>query len=103
MATKSSWARIQQCLANSTTASILWVYIATLLTLAVTDRTSAASVIFTDWKTWFFSALISRFPSIIRAFNPKDPAFGVGRSGTGGMPPVAPPTGASGTQADQPG
>ena len=53
-------------------------FIATLLTLALADWTSAVSVSFDTWKSWVIAALAASVPVIIRWINPQDTAYGKG-------------------------
>ena len=65
-------------LAASPIASFIRAFIATLLTLALADWTSAASVSFDNWKSWVIAALAASVPVIIRWINPQDAAYGRG-------------------------
>ena len=65
-------------LAANPFASFIRAFIATLLTLALADWTSAASVSFDDWKSWVIAALAASVPVIIRWINPQDTAYGKG-------------------------
>ena len=65
-------------LASNPFASFIRAFIATLLTLALADWTSAASVSFDDWKSWVIAALAASVPVIIRWINPQDTAYGKG-------------------------
>ena len=70
------WHGFLRWLAKSPIASFLRVYVATLLSLAIADWSSAASATFANWKTWVFAALAAAIPVVIRAINPADTAYG---------------------------
>ena len=59
--------------------TLVRAYLAAVLTLAVTEWTNAASVSFSNLKTWVLAGLASILPVVIRAIDPKDTAYGLGK------------------------
>ncbi len=65
-------------MARSPLASFARAFVATMLTLALADLTSAASVGFANWRSWLVAALAASAPILIRWINPQDTAYGSG-------------------------
>lgn len=64
--------------ARSPIASILRVFVAVMVTLAVTQWATEGSINFGAWQTWLISALVSVLPALTRYLNPQDVEFGRG-------------------------
>jgi hypothetical protein len=64
--------------ARSPLASAGRVFIAVVLTLAVTQWVTNGSIDFAAWQTWVIAALASTVPTITRWLNPADVEFGRG-------------------------
>lgn len=65
-----------QWFATSPVASILRTFAAVMLSLAVADWATAGALSLTNWQTWVIGALASSLPTILRALNPADGAYG---------------------------
>jgi hypothetical protein len=72
----SRWRAFTHWFAKSPLASFLRAFTATVLTLAVANWTSAATVSFADWRAWVIPALAASLPVITRWINPQDSGFG---------------------------
>ena len=70
--------RFQEWFATSPLASAARVFIAIVLTLAVTDWVTSGSINLTAWQTWVISAIAACLPTITRWLNPADIEFGLG-------------------------
>lgn len=68
----------QEWLATSPLASAARVFIAVVLTLAVTQWVTNGAIDFGAWQTWIIAALSSTLPTISRWLNPADIEFGRG-------------------------
>jgi hypothetical protein len=64
--------------ARSPLASAGRVFIAVVLTLAVTQWATNGSIDFGAWQVWVISALASITPTLARWLNPSDVEFGRG-------------------------
>jgi hypothetical protein len=75
----SGWHTFVNWFATSPIGSFIRVFVATMLTLALADLTSAASVGFANWRSWVAAAAAASVPVLIRWINPQDTTFGRGK------------------------
>lgn len=69
---------VAEWFATSPLASAARVFVAVVLTLAVTQWVTNGAIDFAAWQTWVIAALASAIPTITRWLNPADVEFGRG-------------------------
>lgn len=68
----------EEWFATSPLASALRVFVAVVVTLAVTQWVTNGTIDFAAWQTWVIAALASSISPVLRWLNPSDVEFGRG-------------------------
>lgn len=68
----------QRWFATSPIASMLRTFAAIVIAMFIADGADVFAVDATDLRTWLAAAFAATLPTLVRALNPSDAAFGAG-------------------------